>query len=477
MNDDPIVIEIPAELKSLAKSLRKFIKAVERRKNLARSGSAIDYAEIESTFSELTGDLQRQAHGVTLRALDSGAERIRVRGRVFKSIGPSSRRFMTLAGPIAVSRTLYREVGVRNGKTVDPLALRAGMIEEVWLPETAKAMALLVQQAPSRESEGTAQGLHVLPYSRSSFERVAHALGELYVREHVDVEDEMIECFVIPEGATSISVSLDRVSVPMEEPRPKPKGRPRKGAAKRPIERVYRMAYCGTVTLHDAKGKALHTIRYGRMPASDPMPLCQGLASDVATLLERKSSLKVTLLADGAPEMWNLLDAHVNRASLGVPVQRNIDFWHVIEKLAAAAKVIYPASEERSRTIARWKSILRQRSCAAVEILSELVASGLEYHYRGDHQPVHQAITYLVNNGDRMDYRKARRQGLPIGSGNVEATCKTLVEVRMKRAGARWKDVSGEHVLQLRALAQSDRWETGMALALARVRTPIRKVA
>ncbi len=63
-----------------------------------------------------------------------------------------------------------------------------------------------------------------------------------------------------------------------------------------------------------------------------------------------------------------------------------------------------------------------------------------------------------------MRYAKAQAQNLPIGSGVVEAACKTLATERMKRSGMRWRHTGGQAILTLRALHQSERFERGWKL-------------
>ena len=69
------------------------------------------------------------------------------------------------------------------------------------------------------------------------------------------------------------------------------------------------------------------------------------------------------------------------------------------------------------------------------------------------------ALTYFTNQRARMDYPAHLAEHLPIGSGVIEAACKTLVKQRLCGAGMRWKHQGAKIVLSLRALVQSSgRW-------------------
>lgn len=473
-----IVVEIPARLKHLVAPIEKLIESVGKRADqLSRDGRAVDYAAIERGYAELSAAIETAAHQCTLVAAGANEpQRVEVRGEIYTRVGEGVGTYKTMTGPVPVQRGIYRKVGERNGKTVDLISLRIGAIGDGWLPNTAQAMAHHLQSGTSREAAQSARQACRLPYSRASFERVPHLVGGLWLEHHADIEDELIKGFVIPGEAASISVAIDRASVPMEEEVPRPPGRPRKNAPKRSVRRVFHMCYCATVTLHDKDGRALHTLRRGQMPGCDPQDLCNLLADDVVELREKRPDLLIALLADGAPEMWNLLEANFPACVFG-KVHRCVDFWHVVEKLAAAAKVLARSDDEARAMTWSWRRLLRHRKDAADVIRAELVASGREEVLVDGERPVHDAITYLTNNAARMNYAGAIKKGLPIGSGNVEATCKTLVGLRMKRCGSRWHNDTGNHVLHLRALAISDRWDDAMAKLFATQRTSIRSRA
>lgn len=286
-------------------------------------------------------------------------------------------------------------------------------------------------------------------------------VGEAVVGQREDIEQRLVDEMPIPKGTRSIGVALDRAAMAFEEPRPRPRGRPRKHAPKRPISRVFHMAWSGTITFHDDEGKVLHTLHYGREPAQGES-LVETLVSDALAIRNRHPDLPIVLLCDGAHELWSKLESALE----GVPnVTSTLDFWHLAEKLGAAASVV---TSDGKATLSRWKLALLNRTHAAAEIVAELRSSGREHVAVGKSQPVHEALTYLANHRDRLTYKANRRRGLPIGSGPVEANVKSIYFVRINRPGARWKPRTADHILQLRAHLLSSRFTDATNLALPR---------
>lgn len=470
-----ILIPLPEDLKSLEAPIRAVIELAKR--EVARVQAAppqVDYHGVEERVGEAVATLERGIHAELLQALVIDADEVLIGDRRYRRVVESRGTYFTRAGPVSFERPLYR--AERNGPTVDPVCLRVGAIRGGWLPATADAMAYLVQLGTSREAEVAARRLGRAEYSRSAYEDVAHAVGAAYGADKTEIDDAWILQFEVPRGARSLSASLDRVSVPVAVEKPRPVGRPKKGAPKRPVEVVYRMAYCATVTLNDVKGRALRTIRYGAAPGEDASPLLERAFADVVMLLQKRPRLRVVLIADGAPEMWNLLREAFSPTLLGKDkVHEVLDFYHLAEKLAAAAKVAY--GSEADEVFRRWRFSLLNRSTAGRRILDALLRSGKRDVRVGDQRPVHDAITYLENHVELLNYAEARRHGLPIGSGAVEATCKSLFNQRLKRSGSRWSERGAGEIIDLRAMALSDRWEFGVRRLFARRRHEVRPAA
>jgi hypothetical protein len=469
-----VMVEVSEDLVDAVKEMQA---ALEAGVSEIRREGVLDWEKVEGTIESAAARIERDATRRLLQecAIDSPA--IRVNGKRHTRVGRYAAPYFTKAGEVIVDRSLYREDGKRNAKTVDTVSLRTGAMDG-WLPSTIRAMTFLVQQTTSREAEAAAAKTGRLPYSRSSFERVTHQLGSLYGVERKRVEDTLIERYEPPKNAVTVSVQLDRFAVAMEELKPRRPGRPKKNAPARPIAVKWHMAFSGAVTLHDKDGEALETLKYGRMPSSSADEVAAALKEDVSALLKKRPDLKVVRLTDGGGDVNRALAAHINAEALGIEnleVTDLIDIWHVVEKLSSAAKLIFGEGEAK-RILEQWKIRLLNSRHARGQIYEVLRASGKEHEQVGEETPVHDAMTYLTNQADRMGYVAARAHGLPVGSGNVEATCKSLA-LRMRRPGARWLDETGQHLLDLRALALSDRFDAAVALTLAPLRATVRRAA
>lgn len=455
-----IVVELPEHHKGLAEAALAASAKLSEIEKLTVMGRSVNMISIEESAADASAHFEREMLAVVLRRLDVDAARVVIGGKLHARVGRYPMTYNGMPGSVVIERSLYRPLGVRNGATVDPIAVRAGLVEGAWLPAAARVMAHRISIGTSREAEAGSKLDRRLPYSRTSFEEVGHAVGAAVVEKRSEIEQALIETRAVPDGTKSVAIALDRSAMAFEEKRKRPRGRPRKDAPKRPIKRVFHMSWSGTLTFHDHEGTVLDTVHYGREPAFGDM-LAETLTSDVLAIRARHPELPIVILCDGAHELWNMLEPHF----VGVTdVTSTVDYWHLAQKLAAAARVIAPSESES--IVTAWKLALLNRSGTPERILAALHASGMEHVAVGTNKPVHEAITYLTNHADRMRYTVNRKRGLPIGSGPVEANAKSIYTVRMTRPGARWKPDTADHVLQLRAHHLSDRFIEAVGMAL-----------
>jgi Uncharacterised protein family (UPF0236) len=159
---------------------------------------------------------------------------------------------------------------------------------------------------------------------------------------------------------------------------------------------------------------------------------------------------QIHCVGDGAA--WIALQA---QHRFGPQASYLVDFYHVSEYLSAAAASIAPTGRTAWRH--RQQARLKENELAAV--LAEL-RPHLEAEQTPDTEaPVRACHRYLSNQREHLDYRSALSQNLPIGSGEVESGHRYVIQARLKRAGAWWKEENAEKMLALRVTRANGEWE------------------
>jgi hypothetical protein len=184
---------------------------------------------------------------------------------------------------------------------------------------------------------------------------------------------------------------------------------------------------------------------------------------------------QTAFIADGSHWLWNLAQGRFSQAV------QILDFWHLSEHVGTCAKEFFGEGTEGARQWSR-KVCGTLRAGLVEEALREV--EPLRARSAAKRKAKHELVTYLINNRTRMDYPRYEQMGLPIGSGEVEAQCKTLVQARCKQAGMRWSSAGVEALLRVRCAvqdgsfdAQFGRWPTNLAAWQAQRKRAARQAA
>jgi hypothetical protein len=338
-----------------------------------------------------------------------------------------------------------------------PLELRAGIIEGAWTPLAAKQATWVVAHLTPQEGEELFDLLGNMTPSKSTLDRLPKALSGHWETQRPHFEATLRRQEALPNEAVTMAVSLDGVMAPMKDGQRDAKRTQARAQGKSPSGPAgYQEVGCATVSYYDRQGERLCTRRMARMPEPHKATLKQQLTAEVMGALIQRPDLQVVKVADGASDNWSYLGETL---PFGGEV---LDFYHATEHLGAALGAAY--GEGTRPYQARWetlRTVLRDAPQGVDKVIGALERLRTRYPRR---QALHKALAYFREHRHRMRYADLQAHHLPIGSGVVEAACKTLVSQRLKRAGMRWRTAGGQAILTFRALCQSDRFDRAWQL-------------
>lgn len=142
-----------------------------------------------------------------------------------------------------------------------------------------------------------------------------------------------------------------------------------------------------------------------------------------------------------------------------------LDFYHAAEHLNALAQAVYGPGDAAAAAAADWCHALKHEGGAA--LLARLEALDVRHRSAAVRESYRQEVGYVRGNVHRMDYPRYRANGWLIGSGHIEAACKSVVGQRLKGNGMRWSEAGANAVCHLRALFKSEagQWDAFWATA------------
>ena len=435
-------------------------------KSRAEPGS---FEEFERALGEQMRAFENEVKAEQLARYDVDAQTIVVAGvQMSLCLKKEAKRYLTSSGPVVVPRNLFRPSG--GGKALCPLELRAGFVGGICTPAMARMVTYAMGHMTSAESAALFREFGIEGPSSSTCDRIPKVIDEAWERHREEWEEALRGGETVPVEARVLAASLDGVMVPDKEAQAEAKierENRQKNLAKPTGGPGYREVGCATVSLFDVETERLLTIRYGRAPEAKKRTLTAQLDAEVRAILAVRPDLILVALADGAEENWRYFDG-----PRWATATKIVDYGHASQHLKAGLAAYHGVESIEGRAEYEWlKVILKEQPGGVGTVIASLL--GLERSLRAranasarQKKAVRRERKYFENQRERMDYAAYIANGLPIGSGVVEAACKTLATQRMKRSGMSWGD-GKQAILTIRSLQQSDRWDRGWRMVAA----------
>ncbi len=371
-------------------------------------------------------------------------------GARMESHGLKSKPLLTILGLVDYKRSLFQCPSCHQ--TRYPGDEQLDVVDTTRSPGARRMMARAGSRSTFKESHDDLKIYAGIEVSAKDVERVAEGIGSDMERWSEKQRDALIEQDVPVQAQKTIPImyiSYDGTGVPMIAPELEGrKGKQPDGSSK---TREMKLGCVFTQTTLDAKG----------FPIRDPETTTFVGAIETAEQFGKRiyaeavrrgllNAEKVVVLGDGAEWIKNLAEFHFPEAI------QIVDLYHTREHVSDLCKILFaPDVDAVVKYRIRWWTYLDKGN---VKKIAKQAQAKMPEDPK-EKENAEKEIAYLIKNKERMQYAEFRAQGLFVGSGVIEAGCKTVIGTRLKQSGMEWSVRGANAIISLRCMSISGRFE------------------
>jgi len=352
-----------------------------------------------------------------------------------------SRNLLTAVGPVRFERAYYCCPSCHRGQ--NPRDGELDILDTEYSPGVRRMMAVVGSDASFDQGREQMELLAGLEVTRKAVERHAEAIGsDIARREQTEIQRAVQ--LDLPNIAGSqipvLYIEMDGTGVPVTAA--ETEGRKGKKGDEPAHTREVKLGCVFTQTTTDPEGRPVRdegsTTYAGAIETAEEFG--RRMYSEAWQRGWSRAGKKV-IIADGAVWIWNIADREFPGAI------QIVDLYHAREHLWVLAGKLFSTDDCQRK---RWATGLQKTLDAGkieslVGQLRSFPASSTDAA-----ELLRVEADYFERNRERMRYPDFHRQKLFVGSGVIEAACRTVIAKRLKQSGMFWTVRGANAIIALR---------------------------
>jgi hypothetical protein len=356
----------------------------------------------------------------------------------------------TVLGPVTISRAWYHCAACRQG--LAPRDAGLGVAGETMSPGLAAMNDRAAASVPFAEAAGLLEELAGVRLTVKRVERAAEASGTAVAAGARERAALIAACKLVPMPPSPLPdklyAAIDGTGVPVTSK--ETAGRDGKGEDGRARTREVKLAVFFTQGKVNDEGYPVRDRDSTSVIATfDPASVFAGLVKAEGIRRGADHVRQFTILGDGAPWIWNIASSKFPEAT------QIVDLFHAREHIHDLARLLeFMLLDRKDEWLAaRMEDLDYGHIDGICEAARAYPLIGVKKN------ELDTALGYFEKNAPRMRYHWFRQCGLFVGSGVVEASCKTVIGQRLKQSGMHWTVSGADAIIALRCREASSTWE------------------